>query len=533
MKRIGNISVIVETLQNFREAFYEFSKHKRSRLSVQAFEEDLEQKLQALLRAYEAGAWHTSEYEAKQVTEPKIRTVNKLPVPDHVIQHAALNPSEPLLRSKIPYNCPAGTKGRGTHFFYKIIKRDIYNSPQQETAYCAPMDIHHYFMTIDHNLLKREYRLYIKDRKLLYFIDEVVDSYANGVVLGVKLTQLLGQLYLVRFDYLAMRCFDILEDPERHHYWQSRYVSDMLVTCRTEEQARLITSVQSLNERFDRFVRQGLSYYYRFMDNIFILHEDKVFLRLMVELSAMHLSRDWKLQINRSWNVHRTCDGIDFCGQVIYADHAKIRKRSKKALCRQVARLRKSGYNNEQIRVIAASRLGIAKHADTKNLLQKIGMKTYRDNLGIKRGEIPFASMTKRQKKHIGDVLCKDGIDYEDHLILIEDYKIDKSTVSFKTQQVEKVDEHGNKFIVQEKVPNDRLALKFRYIDYVEKKNELDENGEPIEVPHWKDETWWLYSGAEILITQAREEWCFLEKPFYVVVGELKNKFGKTFYKFI
>lgn len=95
MKRIGNISVIVETLQNFREAFYEFSKHKRSRLSVQAFEEDLEHKLLVLLRAYETGEWHTSEYEAKLVTEPKVRTVNKLPVPDHVIQHAALNPSNP------------------------------------------------------------------------------------------------------------------------------------------------------------------------------------------------------------------------------------------------------------------------------------------------------------------------------------------------------------------------------------------------------------------------------------------------------
>lgn len=42
MKRLGNISVDVETLQNFREAFYEFSKHKRSRLSVQEFEEELE-----------------------------------------------------------------------------------------------------------------------------------------------------------------------------------------------------------------------------------------------------------------------------------------------------------------------------------------------------------------------------------------------------------------------------------------------------------------------------------------------------------
>lgn len=80
--------------------------------------------------------------------------------------------------------------------------------------------------------------------------------------------------------------------------------------------------VKSLNERFDRFCREGLKHYYRFMDNIFIMHEDKVFLRLMAELAVMHLARDWKLSINKSWNIHRTCDGIDFCGQKIFADHA-------------------------------------------------------------------------------------------------------------------------------------------------------------------------------------------------------------------
>ena len=125
-------------------------------------------------------------------------------------------------------------------FFYKIIKQDIYTSPQLETFYCLPMDIHHYFQHVEHNLLKREYRLYIKDRKLLAFIDEVVDSYSNGIVLGVKLAQLLGQLFLARFDYLAMRCFDILQDPEKHSYWQARYVTDMLLTCRSEQQARVL-----------------------------------------------------------------------------------------------------------------------------------------------------------------------------------------------------------------------------------------------------------------------------------------------------
>ena len=79
MKRLGNISQAVETLQNFREAFFDFSRHKKSRLSVQAFEAEFETNLQALLNAYVNQTWHTSDYEAKPVEKPKHR-IAVLPV---------------------------------------------------------------------------------------------------------------------------------------------------------------------------------------------------------------------------------------------------------------------------------------------------------------------------------------------------------------------------------------------------------------------------------------------------------------------
>lgn len=129
MKRLGNISPKVETLQNFRTAFYEYSRHKGSRLSIKDFEAELENNLLTLLNSYVNQSWHTSEYEPMTVYRPKKRLVNKLPVNDHVIQHSALYPVEDELRAKIHYHCPAGTKGRGTHFFYKIVKRDIFTSP--------------------------------------------------------------------------------------------------------------------------------------------------------------------------------------------------------------------------------------------------------------------------------------------------------------------------------------------------------------------------------------------------------------------
>ena len=98
-------------MQNFREAFFDFSRHKKSRLSVQAFEAEFEANLQALLNAYTHQTWHTSDYEAKPVEKPKHRIVNKLPVGDHVIQHAAMHTSEDKLRAKIPYNIQLVPRG--------------------------------------------------------------------------------------------------------------------------------------------------------------------------------------------------------------------------------------------------------------------------------------------------------------------------------------------------------------------------------------------------------------------------------------
>ena len=49
----------------------------------------------------------------------------------------------------------------------------------------------------------------------------------------------------------------------------------------------------------------------------------------------------------------------------------------------------------------------------------------------------------------------------------------------------------------------------------------------------WQPESWWLFTGSDILVDQARKEWELLEKGFYTVVAELTNKFGKKFYKFI
>lgn len=85
MKRFGNISPQVETLDNFRRAFYDYARQKMSRRAVQKFEANLDHNIGRMLDAYTQQTWHTSAYVAKDIDYPKHRQVNKLPVIDHVI----------------------------------------------------------------------------------------------------------------------------------------------------------------------------------------------------------------------------------------------------------------------------------------------------------------------------------------------------------------------------------------------------------------------------------------------------------------
>ena len=89
----------------------------------------------------------------------------------------------------------------------------------------------------------------------------------------------------------------------------------------------------------------------------------------------MILARDYLLPVNKNWNVRPVHNGgIDVCGYVSFHDHRRLRKRNKKDLCRQVAKLRKKGLSPEEIRLKCASRIGFALHANSRNLLRKLNI---------------------------------------------------------------------------------------------------------------------------------------------------------------
>ena len=507
MKTIKNLSERIATPQNFIEGYANYVEGKPLRTDIRAYEQNLAANIRTQIRAIETGMWKVPPHEDRIIHEHgKRRRLGVYPCPEHVMEWAILNLIERNLTDSYIRNSCSCVKGRGQTDFIDILSRYMRRDPDG-TRYAVQLDIHHFFLWIDHQLMKAALGRKIRDEKVMHMLSVFMDSYPNGLVLGTKLSQIEANFFLAPFDHQAPTLWGVKGDSEKMAYWRSRYVNGCIATVRTEEQKReLDKGIKYLGEKFDRLVAEGF-YYARFADNIVMESGDKMFLHLITEIAIMVLTRDYHVEINRSWNVRPVePDGIDVCGYVVHHYYRPVRKRNKQTLWREVKKLRKRGLSPEEIRLKCASRIGWLTHGDCRNLLRKMNV-NMEERLGSKirknRSRVPFEGMTKEQKRSIEDYLCHidertdpagSAAEEAEKMILLQEYKIVPSP--FEGKEV-------------------RAALRFR----------VRRNGE------WADECF-MWTGSRILIEQMQQDFSPSDLPALTCIHEYDNKFRKKFYKF-
>ena len=203
-----------------------------------------------------------------------------------------MNILEPIwvsIFTKDTYSC---IKNRGIHAAAKNVKH-ILRTDNDGTRYCLKIDIRKFYPSIDHDILKMVIRRRIKDKRLLWLLDEIIDSVPTGVPIGNYLSQYFANLYLAYFDHW------LKEVKHVKYYW--RYADDIVILALNKE----------------------------------VLHE------LLHEIRA-YLRENLKLKVKRNYQVFPTnTRGIDFLGYRFFHTHTFLRKSIKKKLFRRVAKLRK------------------------------------------------------------------------------------------------------------------------------------------------------------------------------------------------
>lgn len=300
MKRIGRVWHEICEYDNIVIAHRNASSGKRWYKEVKRMDADLDNHVLDLQLDLLFGTYKTSEYvkDTKKENE-KMRNIYKLPYyPDRVAQWSVLQVVDKYFINTLIDQTYSAIPGRGIHMALKHIRRDMRSDPEG-TKYCLKLDVRKYYESINHGILKKKLSKLFKDKCLLDFFYEIIDSISTnetlpntGIPIGNYASQYFGNYYLSDFDH-----------------WMKE--------------------------------EKKCKYYYRYMDDIVILSDSKEWLHQLRKEIDNFLSTE-KLQIKGNWQVFPVeARGIDFVGYVIYHDYVLLRKNTKKNMCRKMREIRK------------------------------------------------------------------------------------------------------------------------------------------------------------------------------------------------
>lgn len=121
-----------------------------------------------------------------------------------------------------------GTKA-GKNIFFKYIADSNF---EWKKYYILKGDIHKFFESIDHDILKQKLKKKIFDKKALNILFNIIDSDKKGLSLGSMTSQTLAIFYLNDFDHYIKESLKVKK--------YIRYQDDFLIFVKTKKEAKEI-----------------------------------------------------------------------------------------------------------------------------------------------------------------------------------------------------------------------------------------------------------------------------------------------------
>lgn len=316
----------IVSMENLKLAHRNASRGKGWYEEVKMVNENPEMYLQQIQDMLINKTYKNSAYEIFEKQEgDKIRTVYKLPYfPDRIIQWAILQIIAPIIEKKFIKNTYSAIPGRGPIRCMLDLSEDIRNDPYG-TMFCLKIDIHHFYQSINHKILKKKYMNLFKDENLIWLLFEIIDSVPEdeGIPIGNYTSQYSGNFYLSDFDH-----------------WIKE--------------------------------EKGIKYYYRYMDDMVFLSSDKKTLHDLLNDIMKRLQESEDVLLKDNYQIFPIISrGIDYVGYRIFDEYVLIRRRIEKhfiMLCKKIIIMSKL---TEHYQASLFSYVGFLQHANTFNLQEK------------------------------------------------------------------------------------------------------------------------------------------------------------------
>jgi retron-type reverse transcriptase len=313
----------VVDFENVYKAFHDAAKGKRYHNDVLDFKQNLEENIFDIITELNEQTYSPLPLRQFYIYEPKLRLISAPAFRDRIVHHSLVQVIEPLFEHRFINETFACRKGRGTHAGVKHIFHSIQLAKRAwGQYYVLKGDVTKFFPSVNHTILKQIIRRTIRDRRVLWLLDTIIDSYSTegqdgiGIPIGTLTSQLMANVNLDLLDH---------------------YVKNM-----------------------------GVKFYARYMDDFVLIHQDKAFLHEAWKDIEHFLNEKLSLKLNPKTTVYPGEHGIDYCGYRIWPSHVKPRKstvkRAKKRLKKFATLFVNDPHILEHAKMSIMSFFGYIKH---------------------------------------------------------------------------------------------------------------------------------------------------------------------------
>lgn len=343
------------------QAYYDCRKHKRTSGCALSFEVDLERNLMELLGDINRRDYTPGSYNCFIIEKPAVREVFAASFRDRIVHHLVVNAVNPVLEKRLIYDVYACRTGKGTHFAIERLRHFMASSTNnfKEEAWCLKLDIASFFASIDRNLL-------------FFRLSDYLGRYYTGDNYNVI-------MYLIEKILLtdSRRNANFISPGEK---WNKLDKSKSLFNAPSGKGLPIGNLTSQIFANFymsplDHYIKHdlGIKMYGRYVDDFFLIHRDRDYLKECLVKIRLFLSTELKLSLSsRKVILQRVNHGVRFLGVVIEAGHINMVERTENSAKAVIMRYNERAENHrlsmeERKKLLSSmnSYLGIMRHYNT------------------------------------------------------------------------------------------------------------------------------------------------------------------------
>lgn len=262
---------------NLMDAYFHCRKGKSTRPEVVDFHRNRDQEIRRLLRELNSESYDVTGLFTFTIYEPKKRDITANEFRDKIVEYVLSNyVLKPVIGPKLIEDNYATQDGKGTKAAFERAIHHIKsftdtNGYTDKGGYVFSADIHHFFYKINREICFRQVNKLDIDDKLKRLLHRIIyaiakfDGSKDGLCIGFQTSQWLAVFYLDELDHII---------KEKLH-------------CK---------------------------HYGRYMDDFWIIHNDKGYLKKCKDLIEEYLNDELYLAYNPKSEIHKLSKGLLFVG---------------------------------------------------------------------------------------------------------------------------------------------------------------------------------------------------------------------------